>query len=75
MKGNLVTGCNNVDLIDSKGIDFFVNYLLESLSEQFKIDVKKYLIDFHWFDWSKVEFIEGCYTYPSLNLGNSREEA
>lgn len=36
-------------------------------------NIKSDLEEVMWSDFTKVEFIEGTYTIPSLNLGKSRQ--
>jgi monoamine oxidase len=51
----------------------FINIILNDIEKYCKCNVKDDLIDFYWFDWKSVPFIEGGYSFPSVEEGNSRD--
>jgi len=51
----------------------FIDSILNDIEMYCKCKVKDDLVDFYWFDWKSVPFIEGGYSFPSVNEGNSRD--
>jgi predicted NAD/FAD-dependent oxidoreductase len=77
---NVLTGmvggeaCRLLQEIYEKNKDEFINLVLSDIEEFMKVDnLKENLVDYFWFNWQKVEFIEGGYTYPFVGEKTERE--
>lgn len=46
--------------------------MMDYLGKGFNCNAKALLLDYVYHDWTKDEFIEGGYTYPTPHQGNSR---
>ncbi|KAL4490983.1 hypothetical protein ABPG72_008719 [Tetrahymena utriculariae] len=70
----LITEPVALDMNDPIKQKYLIAELLQKLSKIFKRDdIESLLNNTHWIEYSQIEYIEGNYTYPSLNMGNSKE--
>ena len=53
--------------------DKFIKTVICEMEKSFKCSILPHLIDFYWFDWKNEPFIEGGYTYPVVDEGNTRD--
>ena len=51
----------------------FIKRVIDDLEKSTKCTIMNNLIDYFWFDWKNVPFIEGGYTYPAIGEGNARD--
>jgi polyamine oxidase len=74
----LVSGesCRNLNEIYKTNKETFIKTIISELQTYVDTNIKleNILIDYVWFSWTDVPFIEGGYTYPLVNENNIRDE-
>ncbi|EAR97733.1 flavin containing family amine oxidase (macronuclear) [Tetrahymena thermophila SB210] len=67
----LISGQASIDMNDPNKRKQLMSELFVKLQQVFKLkkNVEELLEDYIWTDFNTMKYIEGTYTYPSLNLG------
>ncbi|EAR97732.1 flavin containing family amine oxidase (macronuclear) [Tetrahymena thermophila SB210] len=70
----LISGQTSIDMNDPNKRKYMMSELFNKLQQIFKVkkNVEDLLLDYIWTDYNTTKYIEGIYSYPSLNLGSYR---
>ncbi|KAL4472557.1 hypothetical protein ABPG74_018506 [Tetrahymena malaccensis] len=70
----LISGQTSIDMNDPNKRKQMMSELFNKLQQLYKVkkNVEDLLQDYIWTDYNTTKYIEGVYSYPSLNLGSYR---
>ncbi|KAL4499923.1 hypothetical protein ABPG72_015272 [Tetrahymena utriculariae] len=70
----LISGQTSIDMNDPNKRKEMMSELFSKLEQVFKVkkNVEGLLLDYIWTDYNTTKYIEGVYSFPSINLGSYR---
>eukprot|EP00340_Litonotus_pictus_P006361 CAMPEP_0170520412 /NCGR_PEP_ID=MMETSP0209-20121228/5706_1 /TAXON_ID=665100 ORGANISM="Litonotus pictus, Strain P1" /NCGR_SAMPLE_ID=MMETSP0209 /ASSEMBLY_ACC=CAM_ASM_000301 /LENGTH=407 /DNA_ID=CAMNT_0010806693 /DNA_START=182 /DNA_END=1405 /DNA_ORIENTATION=+ len=66
--------CRYMDCLFKQNEKEFIELAISDLERVYKINIRKLLLGYYWYNWKNDKYAKGGYTYHTMKEDNSREE-